>query len=162
MEIRSYLVPPAVQVMLTVEDYGISEDGKDSSLNSDNFIDESQVSGISNISETNSVERVCQILESEVPEGTFVSTDTCKEVVANPFNQTNKYKLRTEPALGLMTTMEAIGYALGILEGEVVQNQVLKPLEMMVSHQARYSMVIRDRISGKAGFVSTHTRFKFL
>lgn len=68
------------------------------------------------------------------------------------------YKLRPEPEQGLMTTMECIALALGVIQGdEEVTKAILRPLELMISIQAENDPALRQRIS-KDGFYVSRNR----
>ena len=60
--------------------------------------------------------------------------------------------LRTEPAPGCTSTLEAVARALGALEGDAaLRDALLAPLERLVDIQARYDPAVRQRLCGGSG-----------
>jgi DTW domain-containing protein YfiP len=53
----------------------------------------------------------------------------------------SRYRIRREPALHCVSTIEAITRALCLLEGNTSPEQLLKPFEAMVEHQLRFAAV---------------------
>jgi hypothetical protein len=72
--------------------------------------------------------------------------------LVSPEDETNIYKLRTEPTHGLMTTHECLAKALGILESDPnLTSNLLKPLQLMVELQAKNNPSLQQRL-GPDGF----------
>jgi len=70
-----------------------------------------------------------------------------------------EFPLRTEPASGCCTTLEAVARALSVLErSPEVEDALLKPLVKLVSIQKRYSPAVAMRIDGENGISYKATR----
>jgi len=60
--------------------------------------------------------------------------------------------LRTEPAAGCASTLEAVARTLGALEGDsCLCDALMAPLERLVEIQARYDPAVRQRLAGGSG-----------
>jgi DTW domain-containing protein YfiP len=66
--------------------------------------------------------------------------------VVLPTTNNSSTKLRTEPEEGLMTTLEVVALALGILEGPDIEKALLRPLKALIEQQMEWNPSLKDRV----------------